>query len=348
MTGITSTTGSLVAAPSVDDLIVVMVAQSSAAALNAPTYGGTTLTLAGSVQVYTTTAKIGLWYGFATSANIAAGGTSLGLSQSVAGGFLGYSVTVLRNVNQVTPLDTTIGQSTQNSGAGGVFYYAQPGATTHTSQGVIAVMGFCPTAAITTTGGTYTTYPAGAGAWVGASTTSADIIAVSAKFTGDQATDTATALYGMSLSGVTASRNYCSVYQAFNPATYTATSQTTSITEGPAASSPSTSSAVTGGTIAGATALTSSGSTSLTASRSASVSITSTQSGGIPQFNLSVATSGLSISTSLSAGYAQLVVLNGDPGTISSPTLSSGSFSVTVAAGTFTSSTTSASITPSN
>ena len=226
-TGTASYTITLNATPTAGDLLIICTTTNGVVVTqNAPTYGGTTATVAstgalnGSLQIKT-------WYIVATTGNIASGGTTVGVTNSSAPTTAGYAVTVVRNAATTNPIGVTSNATGSVINNGSVYPFQASGGnnTVSTAQGSIGMM-------FATLNGAYTGYlftmttpdlqQSIANGWGPISGAASDVQAFCYPFTTDTATEITTSTGGpYFFEVVAASRNYSATWVAINPGTYT-------------------------------------------------------------------------------------------------------------------------------
>lgn len=228
-TGTASYTITLNATPTAGDLIVIATTTNGVVVTqNAPTYGGTTATVAstgalnGSLQIKT-------WYIVTNSTNIAAGGTTVGVTNSAASTTAGYAVTAIRNADTTTPIGVT-GNGTgsvTNNGYAYPFQASGGNNTVSTAQGstclfFVTLNGAYNGAALYIN--TPTTSIGLGGQWGPATGAAADVQSASVQFSSDPATEitlpSASTGGPLMLEVVAASRNYSATWISINPGTY--------------------------------------------------------------------------------------------------------------------------------
>ena len=226
-TGTASYTITLNATPTAGDLLIICTTTNGVVVTqNAPTYGGTTATVAstgalnGSLQIKT-------WYIVTNSTNIAAGGTSVGVTNSSGPTTAGYAVTVIRNADNTNPIGVTSNATGSVTNNGYVYPFQASGGnnTISTAQGSACLF-------FATLNGAYTGYamvmttpttsiPLASG-WGPATGAASDVQAYTVALVSDPATETTINGTGGPefIQLVAASRNYSATWVAINPGTY--------------------------------------------------------------------------------------------------------------------------------
>ena len=237
-TGTTNYNITLNSTPTAGDLILISTSTSGVLVTqNAPTYGGTTASVASSGDL-NGSLVMKVWYVVATAGNISAGGTTVNVT--CTGGTptaIGYAVTVFRNFNTVTPIGVTSNYHSSVTNGNGAYAFA--GASGNNTVTVTQGSGY---AYFVTLGGAYTGYafvmvtptttiPISSG-WGPASGLISDIQAYSGVFTSESLTETTTSSGGpVMLENVAASRTFVSIWLSINPGKYSPTGQTIAGTE---------------------------------------------------------------------------------------------------------------------
>ena len=224
--GTASYTITLNATPTAGDLLIICTTSNGVVVTqNAPTYGGTTATVAstgalnGSLQIKT-------WYIVTNSTNIAAGGTTVGVTNSAAPTTAGYAVTAVRNADNTNPIGVTANGtgSAANSGQVYPFQASSGNNTVSTAQGSTVMMFATLNGAYTGYAFVMTTPDASvplANGWGPATGAASDVQAFGYQFTTDPATEITNSGGGPYFyEQLAATRNYTATWVAINPGIY--------------------------------------------------------------------------------------------------------------------------------